>query len=271
VQLTTIERLVRYWHTEYDFGRLAARLNALPQFKTEIDGLDIHFIHARSRHEHAMPLLITHGWPGSVIELLEVIGPLTDPTLHGGRAEDAFDVVLPSLPGYGFSDEPTTVGWSPGHVAQAWVELMRRLGYTRYVAQGGDIFLSNLAFGAGVAFAAVWTVSAAAFAAVPYAIELRDAPLTDPDLVRVLPALGRLLLLLQGGGFAGLLVVLATSIAVFRTGVYPRSLAWLGIVAAIVLPFDVLYLNIFPFWTWVFIASIVMLRRRKEPATTLAY
>jgi pimeloyl-ACP methyl ester carboxylesterase len=139
VQLTTIERLVRYWRTEYDFGRLESTLNALPQFTTEIDGLDIHFIHVRSRHEHTMPLLITHGWPGSVIELLEVIGPLTDPTLHGGRAEDAFDVVLPSLPGYGFSDEPTTVGWSPGHVARAWGELMRRLGYTRYVAQGGDV------------------------------------------------------------------------------------------------------------------------------------
>jgi pimeloyl-ACP methyl ester carboxylesterase len=139
VQLATVEQLVRYWRTEYDFGRLEARLNALPQFKTEIDGLDIHFIHVRSRHANAMPLLITHGWPGSVIEMLEVIGPLTDPTLHGGRAEDAFDVVLPSLPGYGFSDEPTTVGWSPGHVARAWAELMRRLGYTRYVAQGGDV------------------------------------------------------------------------------------------------------------------------------------
>jgi pimeloyl-ACP methyl ester carboxylesterase len=139
VQLATVEQLVRYWRTEYDFGRLEARLNALPQFKTEIDGLDIHFIHVRSWHANAMPLLITHGWPGSVIEMLEVIGPLTDPTLHGGRAEDAFDVVLPSLPGYGFSDEPTTVGWSPGHVARAWAELMRRLGYTRYVAQGGDV------------------------------------------------------------------------------------------------------------------------------------
>jgi pimeloyl-ACP methyl ester carboxylesterase len=139
VQLATVEQLVRYWRSEYDFGRLEARLNALPQFKTEIDGLDIHFIHVRSRHANAMPLLITHGWPGSVIEMLEVIGPLTDPTLHGGRAEDAFDVVLPSLPGYGFSDAPTTVGWSPGHVARAWAELMRRLGYTRYVAQGGDV------------------------------------------------------------------------------------------------------------------------------------
>jgi pimeloyl-ACP methyl ester carboxylesterase len=139
VQLATVEQLVRYWRTEYDFGRLEAQLNALPQFKTEIDGLDVHFIHVRSRHENAMPLLITHGWPGSVIEMLEVIGPLTDPTLHGGRAEDAFDVVLPSLPGYGFSDEPTDVGWSPGHVARAWAELMRRLGYTRYVAQGGDV------------------------------------------------------------------------------------------------------------------------------------
>jgi pimeloyl-ACP methyl ester carboxylesterase len=139
VQLATTEALVRYWRTEYDFGRLEARLNALPQFMTEIDGLDIHFIHVKSRHENALPLIITHGWPGSVIELLEAIGPLTDPTAHGGRAEDAFDVVLPSLPGYGFSDEPSSVGWSPGRVAQAWAELMHRLGYTRYVAQGGDI------------------------------------------------------------------------------------------------------------------------------------
>jgi pimeloyl-ACP methyl ester carboxylesterase len=139
VQLATTQELVRYWRTEYDFGRLEARLNALPQFVTEINGLDIHFIHVKSRHENALPLIITHGWPGSVIELLEVIGPLTDPTAHGGRAEDAFDVVLPSLPGYGFSDEPTAVGWSPGRVAQAWAKLMHRLGYARYVAQGGDI------------------------------------------------------------------------------------------------------------------------------------
>src|SRR5262249_7003831 len=122
----------------YDFGRVAARLNALPQFKTEIDGLGIHFIHVKSQHEKALPLIITHGWPGSVIELLEVIGPLTDPTAHGGSVEDAVDLVLPSLPGYGFSDEPTEVGWDPGRTAHAWAELMSRLGYSRYVAQGGD-------------------------------------------------------------------------------------------------------------------------------------
>jgi pimeloyl-ACP methyl ester carboxylesterase len=139
VQLAPIDELVRYWSTDYDFGRLEARLNALPQFVTEIDGLDIHFIHVRSVHENAMPLLITHGWPGSVIELLEVIGPLTDPVAFGGRGEDAFDVVLPSLPGYGFSGRPMSVGWSPGRVARAWAELMSRLGYTRYVAQGGDV------------------------------------------------------------------------------------------------------------------------------------
>lgn len=138
VQLATMQKLARYWGTDYDFRRFEARLNALPQFMTEIDGLDIHFIHVKSRHEHALPLIITHGWPGSVIEMLEVIGPLTDPTAHGGRAEDAFDLVLPSLPGYGFSAEPTEVGWDPAHVAQAWAELMDRLGYTRYVAQGGD-------------------------------------------------------------------------------------------------------------------------------------
>jgi hypothetical protein len=158
--------------------------------------------------------------------------------------------------------------WVIGALAFLWFLL--RLQSDIRTAEGGASFLSNLVFGAGVAFAAVWTVSAAAFAAVPYAIELRDAPLSDPDLVRVLPALGRLLLL-HGGGFAGLLVLLATSITIFRTGVFPRWLAWLGIVAAIVLVFDVIYLTIFPFWTWVFIASIVMLRRRKETATTAAY
>jgi pimeloyl-ACP methyl ester carboxylesterase len=139
VQLTTIQALVSVWGTDYDPGRVAMRLNALPQFKTEIDGLDIHFIHVRSRHDAALPLIATHGWPGSVLELLEVVGPLTDPTAHGGRAEDAFDLVLPSLPGYGFSAAPTSVGWDTGRVARAWAELMRRLGYTRYVAQGGDI------------------------------------------------------------------------------------------------------------------------------------
>jgi pimeloyl-ACP methyl ester carboxylesterase len=139
VQLATMRELVHYWSTEYDFGRLEATLNALPQFRTEIDGLDIHFIHVRSRHENALPLLITHGWPGSVIEMLDVIGPLTDPTAYGGSAEDAFHVVVPSLPGYGFSDEPSSVGWGPGRVAQAWAELMHRLGYTHYAAQGGDV------------------------------------------------------------------------------------------------------------------------------------
>jgi pimeloyl-ACP methyl ester carboxylesterase len=139
VQLAPIQELARYWVTEYDWRRCEARLNALPQFVTEIDGLDIHFIHVRSPHPDALPLIITHGWPGSVIELLEVIGPLTDPTAHGGRAEDAFDLVLPSLPGYGFSREPTEVGWDPGRIARAWAELMNRLGYTRYVAQGGDV------------------------------------------------------------------------------------------------------------------------------------
>ena len=139
VQLATIQALARFWATEHDWSACEARLNALPQFRTEVDGVDIHFIHVRSPHEDALPLIMTHGWPGSVIELLEVVGPLTDPTAHGGRAEDAFDLVLPSLPGYGFSGEPTEVGWDPGRVAQAWAELMRRLGYTRYVAQGGDV------------------------------------------------------------------------------------------------------------------------------------
>jgi pimeloyl-ACP methyl ester carboxylesterase len=139
VQLATIEKLARYWTTDYDFGRVEARLNAVPQFTTEIDGVEIHFIHVRSEHEDAMPLIMTHGWPGSVIELLDTIGPLTDPTAHGGQAEDAFHLVLPSLPGYGFSSEPAELGWNVGRVAQAWAELMNRLGYTRYVAQGGDV------------------------------------------------------------------------------------------------------------------------------------
>jgi len=138
VQLATIQELARYWTTEYDWRRCEARLNALPQFTTEIDGLDIHFIHVKSPHRNALPLIITHGWPGSVIEMLEVIGPLTDPAAHGGSAEDAFDLVLPSLPGYGLSAEPAQTGWDPGRIARAWAELMRRLGCTRYVAQGGD-------------------------------------------------------------------------------------------------------------------------------------
>ena len=139
VQLATMQELARYWTTDYDWRKAEARLNALPQFTTEIDGVEIHFIHVRSPHENALPLIMTHGWPGSVVELLETVGPLTDPTAHGGDAEDAFDLVLPSVPGYGFSGEPTELGWYAGRVAQAWGELMSRLGYTRYVAQGGDV------------------------------------------------------------------------------------------------------------------------------------
>ncbi|HEX3309531.1 MAG TPA: epoxide hydrolase, partial [Streptosporangiaceae bacterium] len=139
VQLATIQELARYWTTEYDWRACEARLNALPQFTAGIDGVDVHFIHVKSQHEGALPLIITHGWPGSIIELLGVIGPLTDPAAHGGSAEDAFHLVIPSLPGYGFSAEPTEVGWNPGRIAEAWAELMRRLGYTRYVAQGGDV------------------------------------------------------------------------------------------------------------------------------------
>jgi pimeloyl-ACP methyl ester carboxylesterase len=138
VQLATIQALMRYWGTEYDFRRVEGRLSALPQFITEIDGLDIHFLHVRSPHEHALPLIITHGWPGSVIEMLNVIGPLADPTAHGGSAEDAFDVVVPSMPGYGFSAKPEETGWDTARMARAWTELMKRLGYTRFVAQGGD-------------------------------------------------------------------------------------------------------------------------------------
>ena len=138
VQLATIEEVVRYWGTGYDFGRVESRLNALPQFITEIDGLDIHFIHVKSRHENALPLIITHGWPGSVIEMLNVVGPLSDPTAHGGSERDAFHLVIPSIPGYGFSGKPTETGWDPAHIARAWVVLMKRLGYPQFVAQGGD-------------------------------------------------------------------------------------------------------------------------------------
>jgi pimeloyl-ACP methyl ester carboxylesterase len=137
-QLAKIQALVRYWGTGYDWRKAEARLNALPQFVTKIDGLDIHFIHVRSRHPNALPLMMTHGWPGSIFELVKVIGPLTDPTAHGGRAEDAFDLVVPSMPGYGFSGKPQSTGWNPDHIARAWDELMRRLGYKRYVSQGGD-------------------------------------------------------------------------------------------------------------------------------------
>ena len=139
VQRATLQELARYWTSGYDWRKCEARLNALPQFTTEIDGVEIHFIHVRSRHENALPLIMTHGWPGSVIELLETVGPLTDPTAHGGNPEDAFHLVLPSLPGYGFSGEPTELGWESGRIARAWAELMDRLGYPRYVAQGGDV------------------------------------------------------------------------------------------------------------------------------------
>jgi pimeloyl-ACP methyl ester carboxylesterase len=139
VQSATIHKLADYWASDYDWRKCESKLNALPQFKTEIDGVDIHFIHVKSPQPDALPLIMTHGWPGSVVELLEVVGPLTDPTAHGGEAVDAFDLVLPSLPGYGFSSEPTDLGWNVGRVAQAWAELMHRLGYTRYVAQGGDV------------------------------------------------------------------------------------------------------------------------------------
>jgi pimeloyl-ACP methyl ester carboxylesterase len=139
VQLATMRELARYWIVDYDWRKAEAKLNALPQFTTEIDGVEIHFIHVKSRHADALPLIMTHGWPGSVVELLETVGPLTDPTAHGGGAEDAFHLVLPSLPGYGFSGEPTEIGWDVGRIAQAWAELMNRLGYTRYVAQGGDV------------------------------------------------------------------------------------------------------------------------------------
>jgi pimeloyl-ACP methyl ester carboxylesterase len=138
VQLDFLRELARYWTEDYDFGRLEARLNALPQFTTEIDGVDVHFIHVESEHEGALPLVITHGWPGSVIEMLEVIGPLTDPTAHGGEPEDAFHVVIPSIPGYGFSSQPTEAGWDSARIGAAWAELMNRLGYSGYVAQGGD-------------------------------------------------------------------------------------------------------------------------------------
>src|SRR6185369_17212380 len=138
VQLATIQALARYWETAYDWRKCEAKLKALPQFVTEIDGLDIHFIHVRSEHDDALPLIVTHGWPGSVIELLKIIDPLTNPTAHGGSASDAFHLVIPSLPGYGFSGKPATTGWDPPRIARAWTELMKRLGYSRFAAQGGD-------------------------------------------------------------------------------------------------------------------------------------
>src|SRR3954470_21533787 len=138
VPLAKLQELVHYWGTDYDWRKVESRLNALPQFVTTIDGLDIHFIHVRSNHPNALPIIITHGWPGSIIEQLKIIGPLTEPTAHGGNAQDAFDVVIPSLPGYGFSGKPTGTGWDPDHIARAWAQLMKRAGYARYVAQGGD-------------------------------------------------------------------------------------------------------------------------------------
>jgi pimeloyl-ACP methyl ester carboxylesterase len=137
-QLATLQKLARYWETEYDWRKAEARLSALPNFITEIDGLDIHFIHVRSKHKNALPLIVTHGWPGSIIEQLKIVDPLTNPTAHGASATDAFDLVIPSMPGYGFSGKPTTSGWGPAHIARAWVVLMKRLGYTKFVAQGGD-------------------------------------------------------------------------------------------------------------------------------------
>jgi pimeloyl-ACP methyl ester carboxylesterase len=138
VQLATIQELARYWATDYDWRKVEAKLNSLPQFITEIDGLDIHFIHVRSKHENALPLIVTHGWPGSIIEQLKIIDPLTNPTAHGASASDAFHLVIPSMPGYGYSGKPTTTGWGPDRIARAWTELMKRLGYTKFVAQGGD-------------------------------------------------------------------------------------------------------------------------------------
>jgi len=138
VPLATVKALARYWATEYDWRKVEAKLNALPQFMTNIDGLDIHFIHVRSKHPNAAPLIVTHGWPGSIIEQMKIIGPLTDPTAYGGKAEDAFDLVIPSIPGYGFSGRPATTGWGPSHIAYAWVTLMKRLGYEKFFAQGGD-------------------------------------------------------------------------------------------------------------------------------------
>jgi len=138
VQFATMQKLASYWTKDYDWRKVEAKLNALPQFMTTIDGVDIHFIHVRSKHKNALPMIITHGWPGSIIEQMKIIGPLTDPTAYGGKPEDAFDVVIPSLPGHGFSGQPTTTGWEPVHIAKAWIELMKRLGYKKYVAQGGD-------------------------------------------------------------------------------------------------------------------------------------
>ena len=180
VPLATIQELARYWATDYDWRTCEAKLNALPQFMTEIDGLDIHFIHVRSNHENALPLIVTHGWPGSIIEQLKILGPLTDPTAHGGSAEDAFDVVIPSMPGYGFSGKPTSTGWGPERIARAWAELMKRLGYTRYVAQGGDwgaFVVDQMGLQASAGLLAIHTNMAATVPAdVDKALQAGDPP-----------------------------------------------------------------------------------------------
>lgn len=179
VQSAPLRELARYWANGYDWRKAEARLNALPQFTTVIDGLEIHFIHVRSRHENALPLIMTHGWPGSVIELLEIVGPLTDPTAHGGRAEDAFHLVLPSLPGYGFSAEPAELGWESGRIARAWAELMARLGYTRYVAQGGDVGALVTDFMGRQAPAGLAGVHFSLLGSAPFVVDLLPAATED--------------------------------------------------------------------------------------------
>ena len=183
VPLGTIQELARYWATDYDWRKVEEKLNALPQFVTEIDGLDIHYIHVRSEHEDALPLIVTHGWPGSIIEQLKIIGPLTDSTAHGGSAEDAFDVVIPSMPGYGFSGKPTSTGWGPERIARAWAELMKRLGYSRYVAQGGDwgaFVVDQMGLQAPAGLLAIHTNMAATVPAnVDKALQAGDPPPSD--------------------------------------------------------------------------------------------
>ena len=187
VQLATMQELARYWASGYDWRAAEARLNALPQFTTEIDGIEIHFIHVRSRHDDALPLIMTHGWPGSVIEMLETVGPLTDPTAHGGNAEDAFHLVLPSLPGYGFSGQPTELGWDSGRIAKAWAELMSRLGYTRYVAQGGDVGALVTDVMSRQAPAGLIGVHVSLLAAAPFIVD--HLPKESPDERAALEAL----------------------------------------------------------------------------------
>ena len=186
VQLATLQALAKYWATEYQWRKIEAKINALPQFITRIDGLDIHFIHVRSKHKNALPLIVTHGWPGSIIEQMKIIDPLVNPTAYGGKVEDAFDVVIPSMPGYGFSGKPTAVGWDPQHIARAWIELMRRLGYTKFVAQGGDwgaIITDLMALQAPPELIAIHTnmpgifpdeIDKAAFSGVPAPLGLSD-------------------------------------------------------------------------------------------------